>query len=54
VIKLHPQEFDKADRWRERRTVFETSMGDWLHPKVPDEFVALSVAVCCPAFRMPM
>lgn len=45
VIKLHPQEFDKADRWRERRTVFETSMGDWLHPKVPDEFVALSVAV---------
>lgn len=45
VIRLHPGEFDKADRWRERRTVFETSMGDWLHPEVPDEFVALSVAV---------
>ncbi len=41
VIRMHPQEYDKADRWRKRRTVFETSMGDWLHPKVPDEFVVL-------------
>jgi len=45
LVKLHPQVFDDAERWRVRRTIFETSMGDWLHPKVPDEFVALSVAV---------
>jgi protein gp37 len=45
LVKLHPGAFDEADHWRNRRTIFETSMGDWLHPKVSDEFVALSVAV---------
>jgi len=45
LVRLHPEVYDNADRWRIRRTVFETSMGDWLHPRVPDEFVALGVAV---------
>lgn len=45
LIRLHPEVFDQADRWRLPRTIFGDSMGDWLHPKVPDEFVALSVAV---------
>jgi protein gp37 len=45
VIRTHPQVYDEADRWRTRRTVFETSMGDWLHERVPDEFVALGMAV---------
>ncbi len=45
LIKVHPEVFDEADRWRDPRTIFETSMGDWLHKRVPDEFVALSVAV---------
>jgi protein gp37 len=51
VIKLHPAVFDEADRWRKSRTIFETSMGDWLHPKVPDEFVALSMAVTAGTLR---
>ncbi len=45
LIKLHPHMYDAADRWRNRSTVFETSMGDWLHARVPDEFVALGMAV---------
>ncbi len=45
LIRIHPEVFDQADRWRNPRTIFEDSMGDWLHPKVPDEIVALSVAV---------
>jgi protein gp37 len=44
LVRVHPGEFDKADRWRDRRTVFD-SMGDWLHDQVPDGFVALTVAV---------
>jgi protein gp37 len=45
VVKTHPEMYDAADHWRDRRTVFETSMGDWLHARVPDEFVALGMAV---------
>jgi protein gp37 len=40
-----------VEHWRARRTIFETSMGDWLHPRVPDEFVALSVAVTAGTLR---
>lgn len=44
-VRAHPHAFDPADRWRDRRTVFETSMGDWLHDRLAEEFIALSVAV---------
>jgi protein gp37 len=45
VVKTHPHMYDAAEGWRDRRTVFETSMGDWLHARVPDEFIALGMAV---------
>lgn len=46
VVKIHPAEYDKVDHWtRTRRTIFETSMGDWLHPRVTREFIALGFAV---------
>lgn len=51
LVKLHPEVFDKADRWRNPRTIFEDSMSDWLHKKVPDEFVALSFAVTAGTYR---
>jgi protein gp37 len=51
LIRLHPAEFDKADHWRKPRTIFGDSMGDWLHPKVPDEFVALSMATTAGTLR---
>lgn len=45
IVRMHPEVYDKADRARSRWTIFETSMGDWLHERVTDEFVALGVAV---------
>lgn len=51
LIKLHADVFEQADRWRKPKTIFEDSMGDWLHPKVPDEFIALSVAVTAGTYR---
>jgi protein gp37 len=50
-ILLHAEVYDAVDHMRTRRTIFETSMGDWLHPKVPDEFVALGMAVTAGTYR---
>lgn len=45
LVRMHEFVYDQVDHFRDRRTMFETSMGDWLHPRVTDEFVALGFAV---------
>lgn len=51
LVKLHPGELDKALHWQDRRTIFYNSMSDWLHPRVPDGFVADGYAVAAYTVR---